>query len=127
MGHASSGRFTEALDGHAEKACALAPWDRIPAGLLAGLLVRTGGDANRVRGLLDKLDGQAYGAPVALALFYLTCGELDQAAKWFEKSIEERYPGTLYFITSPLGKSFRASNRWPALAKMMNLPSVSTA
>ena len=122
IGHAAKGRFTEAL-AHAERSYALAHWDPVSIGLLAGLLVRTGGDASRVRGLLDKLaDPQVYKAAVGIAIFHLVCGEIDQAADWFEKSIEERNPSTLFFIISPLGKPLRSSDRWLRLAKMMNLP-----
>ena len=49
--------------------------------------------------------------------FHLLCGEIDQAADWFEKAIEQRDPAM-----PTLGYRFRSSPRWPALAKMMNLP-----
>ena len=57
----------------------------------------------------------AYGAPRGLAIFHLLCGEIDQAADWIEKSVEQR---DLYSVSS---FNHRLGARWPPLAKMMNL------
>jgi hypothetical protein len=123
--HFSNGRLKQALDA-AERAEATAPpQDKIHIGVLAGFLQIAGGNSERVASLLGLLDGRVFGAPIALAIFHVICGELDQAAEWIAKSVEERYPATLFFINgSPLGDALRASPRWPALAKMMNLPEV---
>ena len=51
-------------------------------------------DVNRSEELLQKLlQGEAYGAPLGLAHFYLYCGELDKAMDWSEKAIQQRQPG----------------------------------
>jgi hypothetical protein len=84
----------------------------------------TRGDAERVRSLLDRLDSHVYGTRIARSVYHLLAGNMDTAADWVEKPIEERYPGTLLFIYGgPSGQPFRESARWPALAKRMNLPS----
>ena len=113
--HASRGSFREALP-FAEKAYSLLPG--FAAGLLAGLLVRTG-DTARAEDILGKL-----GPPTARALvmFHLITGEIEKAADWCERVIEQ-HDGTVAFSTTyPLYKPLRESPRWPKLAKMMNLP-----
>jgi len=61
-------------------------------GTLAGVLKRTG-QVNRAEELIQKLmPGDSYGAPMAIALYYFVCGEMDRAAEWWEKVIEQRHP-----------------------------------
>jgi eukaryotic-like serine/threonine-protein kinase len=123
LGYFSNGRLSEALAAAENANKTAPPDDKIQFGLLAGLLRITGGDSERVAALLRRLDGRVYGTPIALAIFHLICGDLDQAADWVAKSAEERYVGTLFFINGTrLGDALRTSERWPALAKMMNLP-----
>ena len=111
------GRFEEAL-ALTERACALMPWANAIKGQLAALLVRTGA-TSRADALIEELgSGSAYGASVGLALFHAMCGELDRAADWAEQAFEERYPD----LIRVLGPLLRPSLRWPALAKLMNLP-----
>jgi len=119
--HALRGELAEAL-ACAEKAHATAPQVQIATGLLAGVLVLSG-DTPRTEAFLEKLrPGRAYGAPRALAMFHLLCGEVEKAADWTEKAIEQRDALMMLFLRHPLGKALRSSARWPALAKMMNLP-----
>jgi serine/threonine-protein kinase len=119
--HWSQGLIPEAL-AFAEKMHSLAPWIPMPIGALAGLL-RLSGDTSRAEALLEKLrPGQAYAAPTGLAIFHLYCSEIDKAADWVEKAIEQRYPLILHIMRGPLGKALRSSARWPALARQMNLP-----
>ena len=66
--------------------------------------------------------GQVYGAPFGLAIFHTYCGEIDLAADWFEKAIEERYPGLALWLQGSIAEPLRASPRWPKLAALMNLP-----
>lgn len=117
--YAARGMFAEALP-FAEKAFSLSP--RYPAsGIYAGLLVRLG-EQDRGREIIQKLGaGEIYGASAVLALFHACCGEIDLAADWFEKAIEERFPSVVYWLQSAMGEPLRASPRWPKLAKMMNL------
>jgi serine/threonine-protein kinase len=117
--HALRGMFAEALP-LAEKAFSLAPWNTQVIGVFAAVLRRTG-DASRSGEVLRRLRNspEDYGAPRGLLIFHLLCGEMDQAADWLEKCIEQRdalaprYPW--YFESC-------SSQRWLALAKMMNLP-----
>jgi TolB-like protein/predicted Ser/Thr protein kinase len=116
--YAYRGLFNEALP-LAEKACSLMPWNLQAIGTFAAVLQRTG-NTKRAEEVLQKLRNapEAYGAPRGLTMFHLLCGEIDQAADWFEKAIEQRDPAM-----PGLGYRFRSSPRWPALAKLMNLPS----
>jgi hypothetical protein len=81
------------------------------------------GDTGRAEALLAKLrPGEAYGAPRAFAVFHILCGAVEKAADWTEKAIEQRDPLMMLFLRYPIAKALRSSARWPALAKMMNLP-----
>jgi hypothetical protein len=87
-------------------------------GLFAGVLARKG-DAARAESLLTQLSPASHGAAVGWAAYHLARLEIDQAADWIGKAIEERdsaVPVLLPYV--------RTSSRWPALAKMMNLPDV---
>src|ERR1035438_10391484 len=85
----------------AEKGLALAPWNPISAGLLAGLLVRSG-DRARAAELVGGLgDGQANGAPVAFVVFHLLCGEVEKAAEWTEKALEQRHNMVAMLLLTP--------------------------
>ena len=107
----------------AEKGLTLAPWNPICAGLLAGLLVRSG-DLARAEELVRGLgDGQANAAPVAFAIFHLLCGEVEKAAAWTEKALEQRHNMVaMLLLTPPWKPLLRSSDWWPKLARMMNLP-----
>jgi tetratricopeptide (TPR) repeat protein len=119
--HAGRGAFSEALP-FAEKSYLLAPNLQQSAGLLAGLLVRTG-DTARAQDILSKLGPPAvFGVPRALALFHVINGQMGEAADCCERVIEQR-DGTLAVSTTlPIYKPLRESPRWPKLARMMNLP-----
>ena len=47
---------------------------------------------------------------------------MDAAADWYEKMIGVRDPFAIIFADGPLFRPLRESDRWPRLAKMMNLP-----
>jgi serine/threonine-protein kinase len=113
--------FAEALP-FAERAFSLAPWYTPSVGVYAGLLVRMG-EPDRGKQIVQRLgSGEAYGAPTGLATFHTCCGEIDLAADWIEKAIEERHPMILPFLQSAIAEPLRASPRWPKLAALMNLP-----
>jgi tetratricopeptide (TPR) repeat protein len=106
----------------AEKAYSLAPWARSCTGYFAGLVQLTG-DSGRSQKVLEKLgDGREYGTPLGFVYYHLVCSEIEQAADWAEKAIEQREPTIRILLLFPLAKALRQSSRWPALAKMMNLP-----
>jgi TolB-like protein/Tfp pilus assembly protein PilF len=115
------GMFAEALP-FAEKACSLAPWHPSITGGCAGLLIRTG-ERDRGNKLVQRLgSGEAYGAPLGLAIFHLCAGEIDLAADWWEKAIEERHPSAPAGLQTAIAAPLRASPRGAGLARMMNLP-----
>ena len=109
----------------AEKGFSLAPWNPISAGLLAGLLVRSG-DEDRAAKLIGQLgDGRSNAAPVAFAIYYLLCGEPDKAAEWTERALEQKSVMVAMLLWTPPWKPLlRTSVRWPKLAKRTNLPEV---
>jgi tetratricopeptide (TPR) repeat protein len=119
--HAVRGAFNEALP-FAEKCYLLNPHLQTSAGLLAGILVRTG---NTVRAdeIIAKLGPVVvFGVARGLTMFHLITGEIEKAADCCERRIEQR-DGLLALSTAfPVYKPLRESPRWPKLAKMMNLP-----
>jgi hypothetical protein len=53
----------------------------------------------------------------------LECFEIDDAADWFANAIAQgEVQPLMWFAASNFLKPLRSSSRWPALAKMMNLP-----
>jgi len=119
--YAARRMFAEALP-FAEKAYSLAPWAKQTTGLYAGLLIRTG-EPDQGKELIQRLgSGEVYGAPMGLALFHVCCGEIDLAADWIEKAIEQRFPSVDYWLQGAIAEPLRSSPRWPKLAALMNLP-----
>jgi serine/threonine-protein kinase len=119
--HAARLKFAEALP-FAEKAYSLAPWYPPAVGICAGLLVRTG-EPDRGCEIVRALGaGEAYGASRGLAVFHTVCGDIDTAAKWWERAIEERDPNALYLLQTGFGEPLRASRHWPRLTALANLP-----
>jgi len=107
---------------YAEKGTALAPWNLPSIGLLAGVLARSGNRSRAHEVLRDLGDGQAHGAPCGFAIFHSLCSEVEQAAEWMEKAIEQKHQlVTMLLLSPPYGPMLRASSRWPALSKMMRL------
>ncbi len=119
--YVARGMFAEALP-FAEKAYSLAHWLPMVTGMYAGLLTVTG-EPKRGKELAQKLGaGGVYGASMGLTFFHICCGEIDLAADWIEKAIEERYPSVVYWLQTAIAEALRSSPRWPKLAALMNLP-----
>jgi serine/threonine protein kinase/tetratricopeptide (TPR) repeat protein len=113
--------FAEALP-YAQKSYSAGPYDRLSAGAYAGLLSRTG-EPDRAAEVLQSLgSGVAYGTSSGLALYNICRGEIELAADWFEKAIDERYPFVLALLQSAIGEQLRASRRWPHLCARLKLP-----
>src|ERR1019366_7979899 len=97
--------------------------DHRGVGVLAALLYRSGDDAESQSIAKTLGSGGAPGDARAQALFHLLCGEVDKGADWAERAINE---GDLamrtVYIRFVACKQLRASNRWPKIAKMINLP-----
>ena len=99
----------------AERSVRAAPWSAQALGPLAGILAQLG-EKERADELVAKLRNMGR---IGLFLYHLLFSENDTTADWFAKMIEDRDP------TAPSWsclKPIRSSPRWPALAKMMNLP-----
>jgi tetratricopeptide (TPR) repeat protein len=119
--YAARGMFAEALP-IAEKAFALTPWYAPSIGIYAGALARTG-QASRGKELAQKLgSGERYGTSMGWAIFHTCCDEIDLAAAWYEKAIEDRDSLVASTLNTAFGERVRASAHWPKLAGLMNLP-----
>ncbi len=113
-------KLDEALT-YAEKTYAAIPDHPNAIGFFAGMLTRTG-RAARADEVLQKLERvRPYSVARARANFHLVCGELDAAAGWVERAIEQRDPGVLILLSGETGNQLRASRRWPGLADKLNL------
>jgi tetratricopeptide (TPR) repeat protein len=111
--YARQQKWTEAL--HFTEKCPPMPFTN---GILAGVLKRMG-KVNRAEELIQKLmPGEAYGVPFGLYSFYFLCGDIDRAADWLEKAIEQRHPKATYTASI----YFRSTSRWSGLARLLNLP-----
>jgi hypothetical protein len=107
------GHYTEARP-LAEKAYSIESGTPYVVGMLAGLRSRVG---DPHEDLLRRSESQ----PVGLAFYHLVRDEMEPAMDWMEKAIAQR-DGVVPIFLSILGKKLRQSPRWPALARMMNLP-----
>jgi serine/threonine-protein kinase len=118
-------KFAEALRCE-EIAFSLAPWYAPIVGLYAGLLMHAGRMDEGEKLVRNLRPGEAYGASAGLALFHTCQGQVDPAADWFEKAIEERNSLVVLVLQSAIGEQLRASPRWPKLASLMNLSEART-
>jgi serine/threonine-protein kinase len=106
-----------------ENANALTPWYPPAQGLLGGLLVRMGHPERAHALLTTLLAGKASAAAFGLVLYHLFAGDVDTAADWLKKAIEQRDIWIAPFLRSAAmgGNLIRSSSRWPAIAKMVNM------
>jgi serine/threonine protein kinase/tetratricopeptide (TPR) repeat protein len=119
--YAFQGMFAEAIE-WAEEAYRLAPWDPNAVGFLAGLQSRAG-DEKRANEILAG----ATSAGTGMMFYHLLRSEIDAAADWYEKGIEQHAPFAVVLATHSFTKPLRASPRWPALARKMNLQEIARA
>jgi tetratricopeptide (TPR) repeat protein len=117
MSHFRLGELQEARE-LAGRSAAAAPSMPLPAGLLAGL-VRRVGENDDADALLSRLR-----SPSGLFMYHVVCSEMEAAADSYAKAIAQGEVQPLMWLgTSDFLRPLRSSPRWPALAKMMNLPS----
>jgi tetratricopeptide (TPR) repeat protein len=93
------------------------PWIPLPTGLSAGILRRMGKhpDADL---LLSRLQ-----SPSGMFIYHMVCSDIDAAADSLAKAIAERdLQPLMWFGAADFLRPLRASQRWPALARTMNLP-----
>src|SRR4030095_14421719 len=91
-------------------------------GQLAGLLMKLGKKDEVQQTLMKFGDGQAYGAPVVLAMFHLICNEPQKAADWLVKAIEQRYPVVPTILRGHYGAELRKTPRYAELHRMIGSP-----
>ncbi len=115
------GNLEEALEA-AERAIALIPWSKGSQGYLAGLFTLKGDEENAERALQKIGDNEAYGAPFGLAHYFLIKGEMNQAADWIARAIEQRSPMVVSFLRGPFVEKLRKSPRWSELMRMIGFP-----
>ena len=89
----------------AEKAYSMAPWSTTTKGLFGGLL-RCAGETNRADELYGELlPGDQYGAAMGLSLFHVSCSDIEHAAEWAHKAVEQR--DTRMILLIALVRAFR--------------------
>lgn len=88
---------------------------------MAGALAMQG-ETRRADELLENVkSGPPYGKPLALATFHMCCSQIDAAADWTERAIEERHPALFFFLRAH-AHDLLGNPRWPGLARMLKLP-----
>lgn len=55
-------------------------------------------------------------------MYHLHCSEIEEAADWWEKMIDERELFAIEFASAPVVRPLRESPRWPRFARLMSLP-----
>ena len=103
----------------AEQAYDVAPWNGNVVGVFAGLLAQVG-QADRGEELMRRLGARAN--PWSRVCYHVLRSEIDAAADWYEKAIEQRELFAIIFTPAPLIAPLRESPRWRRLATLMNLP-----
>jgi eukaryotic-like serine/threonine-protein kinase len=119
MNYASRDLIDEAR-ASAERAYHLAPWTACTVGLLAATS-RRAGDERRADQLTDELHKMRGQPHWGIVLYHLVNKDVDEAAHWIEKAIEQRDLMTIIQIRAPLAEPVRASAQWAALASRANL------
>jgi len=114
-------RMTEAI-AYEEKARSLAPWNPTVIGRLAGMHERVG-EKSRAQALLEELgNGTAFGVPGGFLCYHSVLADVDSAAGWYEKAIDQRDPRAPWLFPMQFGDLLTSSPRWPGLMRRMNLP-----
>jgi hypothetical protein len=114
-------RMTEAI-AYEEKARSLAPWNPTVIGRLAGMHERVG-EKSRAQALLEELgSGTALGVPGGFLCYHSVLADVDSAAGWYEKAIEQRDPRAPWLFPMQFGDLLTSSPRWSGLMRRMNLP-----
>jgi eukaryotic-like serine/threonine-protein kinase len=115
----ATGRYAAAAVA-AEKAHHVNPLHSMPCAVLAAGLVKLG-KTDRAAEVLREM-GQSPKPIWGRVEYHMYRSELDVAADWYEKMIDQREPFAVIYAGSSLCKDLRQSPRWPALAREINLP-----
>ena len=103
---------------HPVASCRIAENSPSTVGLLAGILARLG-EVDRLDALVARLREMA---PLGFFWYHLLRSEIEVAADYYAKMIEQRDSEATLLASARLLQPLRSSPRWPALAKLMNLP-----
>ncbi len=103
----------------------LAPWSPWTIGALAGVAARTGDNARSEELLRQLGETDRHGAALGFTAAYIVRRDVEQAAEWAARAIEERNPHIPWLLRHPISEPLRRGDQWPALAKKLNLPAVS--
>jgi tetratricopeptide (TPR) repeat protein len=114
----AAGRIDDAIRA-ATRAHNILPVQAMPAGLLAAALARAGDKTGAAR-MIEEM-GDTPRPLWGRTLYHLVCSEIDEAADWYARMIEQREGFALIFAHTRYTVELRASKRWPALAAMMKL------
>ena len=119
--HAHWGQLSEAVAA-ARQAHAVGPWYADATATLAALLRRTG-EESEARTLYESLGAsETFGDARAQAVYHLLYGDVDTAADWVEKAIEQRDQSMMYYLRFVISRPLQASDRWTRIARMINVP-----
>jgi protein O-GlcNAc transferase len=117
----ASGQPREAVPA-LERAHEAAPWFAIATGRLA-VALKVIGDRERAAAVLDEMGAKP--RPMwGRVLYHLAVGELDAAADWYARMIEDRDPFALVYANHVHVRPLHQHPAWPALAAAMKLPQV---
>ena len=103
----------------AEQAYEASPWYGNCVAVFAGLLAQAG-QAARGEELMHEVGHTANA--FCRVFYHVLRSELEQAAEWYEKSIERRELFALICAKAPITRALRESPYWPRLSKLMKLP-----
>jgi TolB-like protein/Tfp pilus assembly protein PilF/predicted Ser/Thr protein kinase len=117
----ATGQYAEAAAA-AEKAHRVNSLHSMPSAVLAAALVQLG-EKDRATEVVSKI-GDSPKPIWGRVEYHLYRSEVDAAADWYEKMIEQREPFAVIYARSSLCKDLRQSPRWPGLARKINLPAV---
>jgi eukaryotic-like serine/threonine-protein kinase len=119
--------LTEDAFAWGERAYSLTPWNPMAVGLYSGMLARREEPVLAKKVLEDLGDGQTYGTALGLAVFDVLVGQIDSAMDRLNTLIQQRHvAGVFNLLYSPLGQSLISSQRWPALARILNVPATTS-
>lgn len=102
----------------AEEAHRLAPWNTRATGVLAGVLQLLG-RKQEAASLVAAIENAA---PFAMLIYSLLISDIDRAASWFRRCVEDRESYVVVYARSSAFRKLRESEYWPELAASLKLP-----
>ena len=106
----------------ARRAVEVGPWYPDAVATLAATLRRSGEEQEAETLYRSLGSGGQFGDARARAVYHLICGDIDTAADWVEKAIDERDHSMQYYLRFVICRRLRSSRRWPKIAQMSHIP-----